>query len=337
MKKYKKNMPKNWEPPVPGWSADIQSDCSEVVIGYFGYQIKKNENLQATNFLEWYSKLLKIDNAPIHTERGRVVDNENYVNDFFISYWDSKESYEKWRISSAFLDWWDSPDREKDAYGYWCELMIIPSERFETLFSSEDQAGAAKMFKGFKGPIKEHNYFGGMRDRLEISEVNLLEGNEKNLSKKSNIETLGKRVYLKTPKNLAIIRSAQNLTACSSEELSRYNTEVYPHLLKGMDFIENNPEETGCCSSRFSQELTIEGKETMKTFGFAYFLTLEHLETWSRTHPTHLAIFHSFLNMAQSMDKVDIKLWHEVSALPEGQIFEYINCHPKTGLLPWFQ
>ena len=104
-----------------------------------------------------------------------------------------------------------------------------------------------------------------------------------------------------------------------------------------MDFIATTPEETGCACSRFSKELTLDGKEINKTFGFAYFLTLGHLEKWSKTHPTHLAIFHSFLEMAQSLGQIDLKLWHEVSVLPEGQVFEYLNCHPKTGLLPWFK
>jgi hypothetical protein len=31
-------------------------------------------------------------------------------------------------------------------------------------------------------------------------------------------------------------------------------------------------------------------------------------------------------------------MWHEVSVLPaEGQTFEYLNYHPETGLLPYFQ
>jgi aldoxime dehydratase len=32
-----------------------------------------------------------------------------------------------------------------------------------------------------------------------------------------------------------------------------------------------------------------------------------------------------------------LKLWHGVSVLPAaGQVFEYINCQPGTGLLPYF-
>ena len=332
-------MPPNWKPPLPAWSAEIKPDCKEVIIGYFGYQVKTdNNNTTPTGFLDWYFNLLKIEHAPIHTERGKVVDDHGYVNGYFISYWNSNEEYEKWKASAAFQDWWNAEERVNDDFGYWAELMVVPTERFETLFSSEDKAGSAKMFNDFKGPIDEHNYFGGMRDRIEMSAVDLLESNIENLVEQSDMETLGKRIHLRTPKNLAIIRSAQNLTHSKEKELEQYNREVYPNLIKGMDFISKNPEEVGCCSSRFSEELTLDGAPTKKTFGFAYFLTLGHLEKWSKTHPTHLAIFHSFLKMAQDLQgAIDIKLWHEVSVLPEGQIFEYINCHPKTGLLPWFK
>ncbi|TMM55814.1 phenylacetaldoxime dehydratase family protein [Maribacter algarum] len=337
MEKYKKNMPPDWEPPVPAWSAQIEKDCTEVVIEYIGVQTLTDNSQKPTAFHNWYAGMMKTEHAPIHTERGRMLDSENYVNDFYISYWNSKEDYENYRSSSEFMDWWGTEERTRETSGYWLEPMIVPTERFETLFSSEDKAGAATIFNDFKGPIKEHNYFGGMRDRLEISEVNLLEGNGSELTKRSKIESLGKRVHLKTPENLAIIRSAQNLGHCKQEELDYYYKDVHPHLLKGMDFIATNPKETGCACSRFSDELTLDGNSTQKTFGFAYFLTLEHLEKWSKTHPTHLAIFHSFLEMVQSLEgQVAIKLWHEVSVLPKGQTFEYINCHPKTGLLPWF-
>ena len=339
MRKYDKQMPPNWKPPVPAWSASIQSDCQEVIIGYFGYQIKDDQQAtEPTGFLKWFTQLLKIENAPIHTERGRVIDDHGYLNGYFISYWDSETTYKKWRESSGFTEWWNATERVDDDFGYWAELMVVPTERFETLFSSENKAGAAEMFDKFEGPIQEHNYFGGMRDRLKISAVNLLESNIDNLVEQSNVDSIGKRIFLRTPKNLAIIRSAQNLTETKGDELERYNRDVYPHLIKGMDFISKNSEEVGCCSSRFSEELTLDGEPTKKTFGFAYFLTLGHLEKWSKTHPTHLAIFHSFLKMAEELrGDIKIKLWHEVSVLPEGQIFEYINCHPKTGLLPWFK
>jgi aldoxime dehydratase len=58
------------------------------------------------------------------------------------------------------------------------------------------------------------------------------------------------------------------------------------------------------------------------------------MERWSESHPTHLEIFAAFMRMAQSLDFRLLRLYHEVSVLrAEEQRFEYLNCHPGTGLL----
>ena len=114
---------------------------------------------------------------------------------------------------------------------------------------------------------------------------------------------------------------------------------VHPTLIKGMNFIRDNPLETGCCTNRFADEVDLAGNPQKKTFGCAYFLTLAHLEQWAEHHPTHLAIFGNFFKMVKYFNfQLDLKLWHEVSVLPgDNQLFEYVNCHPNTGLLPWFE
>jgi aldoxime dehydratase len=105
-----------------------------------------------------------------------------------------------------------------------------------------------------------------------------------------------------------------------------------------MTFLRDHPDETGCCDLRFAEETDRDGATLKKTFGFGYFLTLAHLEKWSSTHPTHLAIFAKFLTMVREQGAdLKLKLWHEVSVLPStDQVFEYVNCHPDTGLLPYF-
>ena len=85
-------------------------------------------------------------------------------------------------------------------------------------------------------------------------------------------------------------------------------------------------------------ETDAQGMPLKRSFGLGYFLTLGHLEQWAASHPTHLAIFARFIAMLRQYKfKVGLRLWHEVSVLPQGdQIFEYINCNPATGLLPYF-
>jgi aldoxime dehydratase len=89
--------------------------------------------------------------------------------------------------------------------------------------------------------------------------------------------------------------------------------------------------------SAVADETNQDGSRIKKTFGLGYFLTLGHLDKWASTHPTHLAIFSKFLTMVREHGAdLTLKLWHEVSVLAAAdQVFEYINCHPETGLLPY--
>ena len=83
------------------------------------------------------------------------------------------------------------------------------------------------------------------------------------------------------------------------------------------------------------QVLDGSGAATEKTFGQAYFSSLAALEHWAEHHPTHLAIFGTFMTtMAPLGDAMQLRLWHEVMVLPaQAQSFEYINCHDRTGLV----
>ena len=42
-------------------------------------------------------------------------------------------------------------------------------------------------------------------------------------------------------------------------------------------------------------EVTLDGAPQSQTFGLALFLSMRQLEDWASSHPTHLAIFGSFL------------------------------------------
>ncbi len=108
-------------------------------------------------------------------------------------------------------------------------------------------------------------------------------------------------------------------------------------LTKGMRFLMENPTETGCLTCRFIEQLADDGDAQDKTFRMAYFLDMSRLEAWSKRHPAHLAIFNSFLSLAQRLgDAITLRLWHEVAALAaNGTRLEYINCDRRTGLIPF--
>jgi hypothetical protein len=178
-----------------------------------------------------------------------------------------------------------------------------------------------------------------MRDRIMASsESELRSEYGDRLPRMGATTTLNRRLRVTIPENLAVIRSGQDWTNVSGCELSQFTESVQPALLEGMMFLRDHSDDTGCCDLRFAEEIDRDGATLKKTFGFGYFLTLAHLEKWSSTHPTHLAIFAKFLTMVRELGAdLKLKLWHEVSVLPStDQLFEYVNCHPDTGLLPYF-
>jgi len=67
----------------------------------------------------------------------------------------------------------------------------------------------------------------------------------------------------------------------------------------------------------------------------ACFLQHSDLERWTAKHPTHLRIFGEFMKMVGAVGGLpDVKLWHEVSILPQGKLSGlYANCRKETGFL----
>lgn len=330
------HMPKNWTPPYPSWSAEFPPQVREIVIGCFAAQLAGKGN---GDFHRWAQAALSLDEAPEHCERASYADAQGCVNSLYVCYWTDRARYHAWAESPQVASWWDDPVRLQGPEGYWREVVFAPLNRLETLFSSEDSAGMAALAPGFTGPIREHAYWGAMRDRMPDSESDGFRNpTGAELAYQPSVGSKAKRVRIRPPENLCLIRSAQNWTQCEGEELAIYQRDVHPTLIEGMNYIRDNPLDSGCISCRFMDELTKDGRPQNKTFGLAYFLTMAHLEAWAKHHPSHLAIFRSFHQMVRKLEfQVDLKLWHEVIVLPQGpHVFEYLNCHEKTGLLPFF-
>jgi aldoxime dehydratase len=330
-------MPPDWKPPAPAWSASFAQQTTPVVMAYFGTQIKSPNSQLIGDTLR---KFLDGPDAPANVESATYADRAGFRTRLLSAYWTDPARYERWQKSSGFALWWNDPARLHGPEGYFREILQVAPDRFETIFSLHCQVGVANTGGcPVVGPIREHNYWGSMRDRIPASADHELrsEYGEK-LPRLGTRSTAKRRLRVTAPENLAVIRSGQDWTDCAGSELAQFNESVQPALLEGMNFLRDHPDETGCCDLRFAEETDESGSPLKKTFGLGCFLTLGHLEKWASTHPTHLAIFARFLTMAREYGKeLKLKLWHEVSVLPSaGQVFEYLNCHPETGLLPYF-
>lgn len=325
-----RRMPSGWQPPVPAFVADLQPLQSMVVCSV-GVQSKNGDAAPTLRLLRD-----RLGRVATRTEQAWHTDAHGYRNDALICYFPDATAYQ--RAIEGLAPWWEDPARLTEGIGYWREAFSAPLSHRETLFSANDRPaglgalGASAML----GPIAEHGYGGSARDRIPGSADDDFPATARvaDVSRQS----FGRRLSLRPDANLCIIRSGQDLTDCSGRELDLYTRRVYPMLVKGMEFLRDHPADTGCYSCRFMSEVDESGRPAQRTFGLAAFASLAHLEQWAESHPTHLAIFNEFLSMATELGpQMRLRLWHEVFVLPAAasHCFEYLNCHPGTGLIPF--
>ena len=279
---------------------------------------------------------------PQYWELASYTDNQYYYDEAIIAYWYSSEEYEDWVAETGFGTWWESLGPETEECGWFKEIFFPAIDRFETVFSSSAaEEGAAHMKEGMSGAIKEHVYWGSMRDRLPASQTDSMTGDAwkpPSTTDEKRLETKGQRIKVPSRRNLAVIRSGQDWSSTLPAERHLYLQSMHPILLQGMDFLRDHGSTVGCICNRFMSVTSCKppGRSVDKTFGLGYFDDLGSLERWSRSHKTHLDIFGGFLRYAKELrNEVSLKLFHEVLVLgSEQQEFEYVNCHGGTGMLP---
>lgn len=332
-KRNRHNMPENFEPPVAAWAAEWAGQAAVLTTVIFAIQGQMNES-----FRQWLSFALNdVEYKPEWFEKAKFKDREGIENTVFVAYW-RDGNYQRWWGNDRVSAWWQSDDRLNEAVGYWREHYDMPIERLETLHSSPRTHGVARLAPDLEGPIDEHAYPGAARDRISVSgSENVASNNSLGAKLKSTRSQEGKRVHVTPPANLCVIRSGQDWGQCAEEEASFYLEKVHPTLILGMDYLANNPEESRCLSMRLMQNIDEDGLKLSQTFGLGYALDIFAFEEWAKSHPTHLDIFAGFMvHAGKFQERMKLSLWHEISVLAEhGGQFEYINCHPKTGLLPY--
>jgi aldoxime dehydratase len=78
-----------------------------------------------------------------------------------------------------------------------------------------------------------------------------------------------------------------------------------------------------------------DGTPTEKSYGMSWWKSLAALERWAESHPTHVRIFGAAMKYLSTLGPAaKLRLYHEVTvARADEQFFEYLNCHPQTGML----
>ncbi|GIN90640.1 phenylacetaldoxime dehydratase [Siminovitchia terrae] len=330
-------IPEGHAPKANAWSAVFSESVKEIIFAQFALQSNGNKPA-IVSFIKRIRASFELPNGPKHVDYAvHEKDTEGYRNDILLAYWDEEATYNSWISEQSVKEWFHGDVFVGDKVGYYREVVTIPVDRFETLQSSDNQKYGVSNFTPIEY-TKVHEYFGSMRDRISISSTKPLESPlDDNPSKPIVRDSFGKRVRVIVPDNLCLIRTAQDLSKSTGEEKQTYSDVVEPVLMQGVDFLIQNPVNSGCLSAKFVHELDSSGKKNDETSVIAFFLSLGHLERWTHSHPTHISIYQSFYELLKKHSfQIDLSLWHEVSVLESKSVdMEYVNCHPYTGLMPF--
>jgi aldoxime dehydratase len=315
------------------WVGRADEQLEQVVMGYLGVQYRgEDQRAVALHAMRHIAASLSLPDGPLSHDLTHHTDNSGYENLMIVGYWKDPAAHCRWLRSPEVIEWWSSEDRLSDGLGYFREIVAPRAEQFETLYGfREELPGVGALMNTTSDEIEEHGYWGSMRDRFPISQTDWMAPSGE-LTVIVGDPAKGGRVVVQGHDNIALIRSGQDWADAGEEERSLYLNEILPTLQAGMDFLRDSGKDLGCYSNRFVNYIDLDGNLLNLSYNIGHWRSLEKLERWAESHPTHLRIFVTFFRVATSLSK--LRLYHEVSVSDaKDQVFEYINCHPQTGML----
>ena len=321
-----RRVPEDYQPPFPMWVGRADEQLKQVVMAYLGVQFRgEAQREHALQAMRDIVSSFSVPDGPQTHDLTHHTDSSGYDNLMIVGYWKDAATYCRWLRSPDVNEWWTSPERLNDGLGYFREITAPRAEQFETLYAFKDQLpGVGAIMDKTSGEIEEHGYWGSMRDRFPVSQTDWMSPSGE-LKVVAGDPAKGGRVVIMGHDNIALIRSGQDWADAEAEERSLYLNEILPTLQDGMDFLRDNGAPLGCY-------IDLDGNLLDMSYNIGHWRSVEKLERWAESHPTHLRIFVTFFRVAAGL--VKLRLYHEVSVSDaKSQVFEYINCHPQTGML----
>jgi len=324
-----RRIPDDYAPPVPAYVARFRPTVKRVIMAYFGIQYSGDEPASTQKALEWIAARFASAGGPTHWDRARYVDEANYTNIISVGYWADHSKFAEWMRPTQAE--WTAEHHSLNKLGRFIEILSPSVDGFETLFSSLDRTeGVAVLADAMSGEIQEHAYWGGMRDRVPLSQTDAMDpiGAPRFVREGLSIRVIPND-------NLCLIRSGQDWADTNSAEREMYLRDGEPVLRQGMDFLRDEGMTIGCYANRYMTVLDSSGRPVEKTFGMSWWKSLASLERWAESHPTHVAIFGAAMKYLMKLGPAaKLRLYHEVIvARASEQFFEYLKCHNRTGML----
>jgi aldoxime dehydratase len=329
--------PDGHRPAAPRYTLRWHHPVDMLVSDYYAIQHADLPWARQKEFFDRVQASFDHVDGPAAHEVMRFVDEQGEVNAVVVAYWLDATRHARWTADAAFPKWFRASERLGDAAtGYWRETIAVPYDRHETIYSAPHyKIGFARTAGSSIESMTTNGYFGAARDRLPVSAIDPLDSPFKDdPPRPRDVSSRGRRLHASTPHNMTALRSGQYWVGAGEEQLADYNENLEPKLMRGMNFLLDHKQDTGTLALRVMTNLDADGNERAETSVLAYFLSLEKLEDWSKSHVTHLDIYgHAIAMNRRFKEKREVVTWHEAFVMPASTSFEYVNCHPLTGVI----
>jgi aldoxime dehydratase len=326
--------PEGHKAPIPRYSAVLPQQ-DKVAVLFMGVQATDAEALREAEFAELLGA--NADPTPVYVDFATFADPQGYLNHVAALYWLKAKDFTTWSKLPAVAAW-RARVASLSSVGLWWEPVAVDADYMETIAFKE-------FLRGFSGcPVsglattEGTGYWGAARDRIPAAAYDLFEPAVVASEPQGDASKIPYR-SIQPPKNMAVIRSGVSWEHCEGEQLKDYQSRIKPALDAGMDYLRNNPRDTGCFALRQVNCVSGAGDELAEAYSLGAFVSLGHLESWAKDHPSHLAIYtRAMAARHKYQDQLQLRTYNEIFIVEENNPpFEYFNCHSRTGLLPYSQ
>lgn len=321
----------------PGRVNKFPPHGEHLVYAIYGIQSKKPE--LAGKYAADLVGLLSAEGGAQQVERGAHKDRQGFYTEIVMGYWLNKAPYYEFARQEEFSAWWGNLPSDADSdVGFFKEVLLTQKDYFHYAAGTEDRVASAAVLE-LQGSDK-FGYWGAYRDRLPASiEDKFLPAYEV-MPEPLMQETKGKRLSVNLPENICFIREGQGFGNCDEREKQIWDKQMASRIDTWIDYLGKAPEKTGCISIRDCIESDIQTNlPNLRQSQNAFLLSLSHIERAARTVCQHLDVRSAFIDMFSDPNFTPaMHVWVEVHILKQGDMeVEYVNCHPETGFLRFFE
>lgn len=342
---YPFQKPEGHQPPVPRWQLIFGSSVTHTHTVYIGVQRHSDtqdamqaEKQAVESVRGWLHG--KAQDGPPAVEEFDLIDGNDAGNThIWVCYWTDESSYKSalGRLSLASVHA-SLPSPGRSIIGIWRESFTVPVSRIETNYGGLDYLpGLARLPNT---TTEEHTltaYWGAARDRIPDAAHDLFDGSGRNSLPESPPRGIGQHLVGTSTDNLVHIRTGQFWQNCDEHESEAYERKLKPTLEAGLRYLWDNPSESGARGLRYlrNADSSDEAAVLKEACVTGFFTSLDKLESWAKSHKSHLAIYNGAMKHAKAFGEGrQFRTWHEVVVLKEGEArFEYVNCVEGTGLI----